>query len=45
MSLLLSLVLMVVVVVPLVTWVVRTDRRRRLEVGESPGGAGKEEVA
>ena len=44
MSLLLSLVLMVVVVVPLVTWVVRTDKRRRLQAGESPG-TGKEEVA
>jgi len=44
MSLLLSLVLMVVVVVPLVTWVVRTDKRRRLQADESPG-TGKEEVA
>ena len=43
MSLLLSLVLMVVVVVPLVAWVVRTDKRR-LEADESPG-TGKEEVA
>ena len=44
MSLLIALVLMVVVVVPLVAWVVRTDKRRRLEAGESPG-TGKEEVA
>ena len=44
MSLLLSLVLMVVVVVPLVTWVVRTDKRRRLEAGAAPD-RGNEEVA
>jgi len=44
MSLLLALVLMIAVVVPLVAWVVRADKRRRLEAGESPG-TGKEEVA
>jgi len=44
MSLVFALVLMVVVVVPLVAWAVRADRRRRLEAGDSPG-AGKEEVA
>ncbi len=36
-SLLLALALMVAVVVPLVAWVVRTDKRRRLEGGGSPG--------
>ena len=45
MSLLLALVLMVVVVVPLVAWAVRADKRRRLEAGESPAATGKEEVA
>ena len=44
MSLLLALVLMVVVVVPLVAWAVRADKRRRLETGESPATR-KEEVA
>ncbi len=44
MSLLIALVLMVVVVVPLVAWVVRADKRRRVEAGDSPG-TGKEEVA
>jgi len=41
MSLLIALVLMVVVVVPLVAWAVRADKRRRLEAQ----GTGKEEVA
>jgi len=44
MSLLLALVLMVVVVVPLIAWVVRADKRRRLEA-EGPPGTGTEEVA
>jgi len=44
MSLLIALALMVVVVVPLVAWAVRADKRRRLEAGEPPG-TGKEEVA
>jgi hypothetical protein len=43
MSLVFAIALMVVVVVPLVAWAVRADRRSRLEAGESPG-AGKEEV-
>jgi len=41
---LIAIVLMVAVVGPLLVWVVRTDKRRRLEAGESPG-TGKEEVA
>lgn len=44
MSLVIALLLMVVVVVPLIGWAVRKDKRRRLEAGGSPG-AGKEEVA
>jgi len=44
MSLVFALALMVVVVVPLVAWAVRADRRRRLEASE-PSGVGKEEVA
>jgi hypothetical protein len=44
MSLVFALVLMVVVVVPLVAWVVRADKRRRLEAAESPGTT-TEEVA
>jgi len=44
MSLVFALALMVVVVVPLVAWMVRADRRRRLDSGVS-SGAGKEEVA
>jgi hypothetical protein len=44
MSLVFAIALMVVVVVPLVAWAVRADRRRRLEAGELPG-TGTEEVA
>jgi len=44
MSLLIAIALMALVVVPLVGWAVRKDRRRRLEAGDSPG-TGKEEVA
>jgi hypothetical protein len=44
MSLVLALALMALVVVPLGAWVVRADRRRRLESGESPR-TGMEEVA
>lgn len=44
MSLLLAIGLMIVVVVPLVGWGVRKDRRRRLEAG-TLAGTGKEEVA
>jgi hypothetical protein len=40
MSLVVALALMVLVVVPLVAWAVRADRRRRLEAPE-----GHEEVA
>ena len=41
---LIAISLMVAVVGPLLFWVVRADRRRRLHVGE-PTGAAKEEVA
>jgi hypothetical protein len=41
---LIAVALMVAVVGPLLAWVVRADRRRRLEAGLSPK-AGKEEVA
>ncbi len=41
---LIALVLMVAVVGPLLAWVVRADKRRRIEAGAAPG-AGKEEVA
>jgi uncharacterized Tic20 family protein len=44
MSLVIALVLMVVVVVPLIGWAVRKDKRRRLEAGGSPGTR-TEEVA
>ena len=43
-DLLIAVVLMVAVVSLLLAWVVRADRRRRLEVGESPR-TGTEEVA
>jgi len=41
---LIAVALMVAVVGPLLVWVVRADRRRRLEAGSLPK-AGKEEVA
>jgi len=41
---LIAIVLMVAVVGPLLVWVVRADKRRRLDAGE-PAGAAKEEVA
>ena len=41
---LIAVVLMVAVVGLLMAWVVRADKRRRLEIDEMPG-AGKEEVA
>ena len=41
---LIALILMVAVVGPLLAWLVRADKRRRLEAGATPG-AGKEEVA
>ena len=41
---LIALVLMVAVVGPLLAWLVRADKRRRLEAGESTG-IRKEEVA
>jgi uncharacterized Tic20 family protein len=41
---LIAVALMVAVVGPLLVWVVRTDRRRRLDAGLSPK-SGKEEVA
>jgi hypothetical protein len=44
MSLVFALALMALVVVPLAAWVVRTDKRRRLEAGAAPNG-GNEEVA
>lgn len=44
MSLVIALLLMVVVVVPLIGWAVRKDKRRRLEAGESLGTR-TEEVA
>ncbi len=43
-DLLIAVSLMVAVVGPLLYWVVRADKRRRLHVGE-PAGAAKEEVA
>lgn len=43
-DLLIAVVLMVAVVSLLLAWVVRADRRRRLEIGGSPG-PGNEEVA
>jgi hypothetical protein len=39
-----AVLLMVLIVVPMIGWVVRKDRRRQLEAG-GPSGAGKEEVA
>ena len=44
MSLLIATGLMVLVVVPLIAWVVRADKRRRLEAEGHPG-TGTEEVA
>jgi len=44
MSLLFALVIMALVVVPLISWVARADKRRRLEAG-GPPGTEKEEVA
>jgi len=44
MSLVFAIALMVVVVVPLVAWAVRKDKRRRLEAGILSDG-GNEEVA
>jgi hypothetical protein len=43
-DLLIAVVLMVAVVGSLLAWVVRADKRRRLEAGASPG-RGNEEVA
>jgi hypothetical protein len=43
-DLVIAIALMVAVVGPLMVWVVRADRRRRLEAGVSPG-ASTEEVA
>jgi hypothetical protein len=44
MSLVYALALMALVVVPLAAWIVRADKRRRLESGDSPR-EGREEVA
>jgi len=44
MSLLFAIALMILVVVPLVAWAVRKDRRGQLEA-EGPPGTGTEEVA
>ena len=41
---LIAVVLMVAVVGPLLAWIARADKRRRLDAGTAPG-AGKEEVA